>query len=173
MEWVLDRQTFDYKRHGDKVTRLSQEFTVGQIREPGRLALQSNKEAHIRDAAHQFIQTRRTIKAKGPDTGEDGPSHIVMYNSPLCNVWDPTRPIRVTAERRHLYDGSRPTAGEILQRPMRHFFVVPDGCYRPWDLHPLSLIRDGRCAVTMLHESFTKRGVKEKVWENGRWKLKT
>ena len=25
----------------------------------------------------------------------------------------------------------------------------------------------------MLHESFTKRGVKEKVWENGRWKLKT
>ena len=56
---------------------------------------------------------------------------------------------------------------------MRHFFVVPDGCYRPWDLHPLSLVRDGRCAVTMLHESFTKRGVKEKVWENGRWTYKT
>ena len=40
MEWVLDRQTFDYKRHS------GQEFTVGQIRESGRLALESNKESH-------------------------------------------------------------------------------------------------------------------------------
>ena len=69
MEWALGRQTFDYNRHGDKVTRLGQGFTVGQIRESGRLALQSNKEAHISDAAHQCIQSRRTIKAKDPDTG--------------------------------------------------------------------------------------------------------
>ena len=98
-------------------------------------------------------------------------SHCVS-DSPNIYVWDPTRPIRVTAERRHPYDRSLPKADEILQRPMRHFCVVPDGCYRPWDLHPLSLVRDGRCVVTMLHESFAKRGVEERVWENGRWTYK-
>ena len=149
-----------------------QDFTVGQIKESGRLALESNKEAHIRNAANQYIQTRQTIKVTDPATGEEGPYHVVVYDSPLLYVWDPTRPIRVTTARRHVYNRSRPTADEILERPMRHFFVVPDGCYRPWDLHPHSLVRDGRCAVTMLHECFTKRRCVEKVWD-GRWKYKT
>ena len=165
-EWVLDRQTFAYMPHGE-------DFTVGQIKESGRLALESNKEAHVRNAANQYIQTSQTIQVTDPETGEEGPYHVVVYDSPLLYVWDPTRPIRVTVARRHVYNQSRPTADEILERPLRHFFVVPDGCYRPWDLHPLSLVRDGRCAVTMLHECFTKRTLKEKTWENGRWKFKT
>ena len=173
MGWVLDTETFDYRQRQNKITEELERFTVGQIRESGQLALESNKEAHIRDAAHQLIRTMRTIKAKDPLTNEEGQYHVVMYDSPFWYVWDPTRPIMVTAERRHLYDRSSPTADEILQRPMRHFFVVPDGCYRPWDLHPGSLERDGRCAVTMLHESFTKRRNQHKVYENGRWKYKT
>ena len=171
MEWALDKVTFDYKQHRHETTG-SQPFTVGQIRESGRLALESNKGAHVRSAAHRFIQTRRKIKAKDPETGEDGPYHIVMYGSPLWYVRAPTRQIRVATERRHLYDRSLPTTDEILQRPMRHFFVVPDGRYRPWDLHPGSLVRDGHCAVTMLHESFTKRCNRQRVWENGRYKYK-
>ena len=151
MEWVLDHPTFDYKRHPE------QNFTVGQIKESGRLALGSNKEAHIRDAAHQFILTQTPIRSKDPDTGKTETYYPVMYDSPFWYVWDPTRPIKVTAVRRHLYDRSRPTADEILERPMRHFFVVPDGCYRPWDLHPLSLAKDGRCTVTMIRECFLKR----------------
>ena len=55
---------------------------------------------------------------------------------------------------------------------MRNFIVVPEGCYRHWGLHPLSLVKDGRCAVTMMHECFTKRTT-IKVWEEGRPKRKT
>ena len=50
--------------------------------------------------------------------------------------------------------------------------MVPDGCYRHWDLHPLSLVKDGRCAVTMMHECFTTRRT-IKVWEEGRPKRKS
>ena len=82
MEWQLDKFTFEYKRDPD------QEFTVGQIRVSGQLALESNKQAHIRDAAHQFIQTRRTLLARDPDTNEINRYHIVSYSSPksLCGT---------------------------------------------------------------------------------------
>ena len=82
------------------------------------------------------------------------------------------RPIRVTIERRHTYDRSNPSADETLQRPLRNFFDVPDGCYRPWDLHPLSLVKNGRWAVTMLHECFTKQRSKVQFFEDGRPKRK-
>ena len=111
--------------------------------------------------------------AKDPSTGEQGEYHVVLYDSPHWYVYDPTRPIRVTIERRHIYDRSNPSSDDILQRPLRNFFVVPDGCYRPWDIHPLAMVKNGRCAVTMLHECFTKQCTREKVWENGRWKFKT
>ena len=58
MGWVLDRETFDYKYHHDEITRLSQPFTVGQIRESGRLALESNKEAHVRTHTRTHTQSR-------------------------------------------------------------------------------------------------------------------
>ena len=44
---------------------------------------------------------------------------------------------------------------------MRHLFVVPDGCYRPNDLHPLSLAKDGRCTVTMIRKCFLKRNKRQ------------
>ena len=34
-------------------------------------------------------------------------------------------------------------------------FVVPDACWHAWDLHPGTFDNTGKCAVHMLHESFT------------------
>ena len=168
-EWQLDQETFTYTPRSEP-TEWGWEpmppLTVGQMR--GRLlATDAGKKAHARDAAVAWIQRRQIIKAIDPSTGEQGEYHAVLEDSPKWYVYDPTRPIRVTNVRTHVYDRSNPSSDEILQRPLRNFFVVPDGCYRPWDLHPLSLVKNGRCAVTMLHECFTKQCTKEKVWENG------
>ena len=45
----------------------------------------------------------------------------------------------------------------ILDRPMREFIKVPDGCFRPWDLHPDTLDTAGTCVVKMLHSCFLER----------------
>ena len=50
--------------------------------------------------------------------------------------------------------------------------MVPDGCYRPWDLHPLSCVKNGRCAITMIHECYTKRAKGQAIFEEGRKKTK-
>ena len=56
---------------------------------------------------------------------------------------------------------------------IQNFFVVPDDCYRPWDLHPESLVKNGKCAVTMIHECYTKRARKgRRRVEDGREKVK-
>ena len=71
-KWVLDKKTFGFMESP------GQEFTVGQVGQSGRLALQSSKEAHIRNAANEFTQRQQTIQIKDPDTGEEGPYHVVM-----------------------------------------------------------------------------------------------
>ena len=82
------------------------------------------------------------------------------------------RPIRITLVDRHVYDRNNPTTDDILQRPFRDFFVVPAGCYRPWGLHPLSLVKNGKCAVTMIHECYTKRAKGRPSFEDGRKNIK-
>ena len=164
-EWQLDQETFTY-------TPREEPMTVAQMK--GRLlATDAEKETHAREAALAWIQRQPKIKATDPSTGEQGEYHVVLYDSPKWYVYDPTRPVMVTIGRTHVYDRSNPSSDELLERPLRNFFVVPDGCYRPWDIHPLAMVKNGRCAVTMLHECFTKQCTKAKVWENGRWKYKT
>ena len=96
----------------------------------------------------------------------------MSYDSPIDFVWDPTRPIRITLVRKNVYDRSNPSADDILERPLQNFFVVPDDCYRPWDLHPESLVKTGRCAVTMIHECYTKRAKKGRATTRHDGKLK-
>ena len=172
--WVLDKETFEYTSRDPEEGK---GFTVGKLKAQARplprrpplplLATDAEREQHVRDAAHAWIRQQKKITAKDPLTGEEGEYHVVLYDSPMWYVWDETRPIRISREREHTYDRSNPTTDDILQRPLRNFFVIPDGCYRPWDLHPRSLVKNGRCAVTMLHTCFVKRGQK-RVHENGR-----
>ena len=114
----------------------------------------------------KYIERQPTIIVQDPNTLEEGEYHIVLEDSPLWFVWDPTRPIIITLVRKNVYDRSNPSADDILERPLQNFFVVPDDCYRPWDLHPESLVKTGRCAVTMIHECYTKRSKKGRtMWE--------
>ena len=172
--WVLDKETFEYTSRDPEEGK---SFTVGKLKAQARplprrpplplLATDAEREQHVRDAANAWIRQQKKITAKDPLTGEEGEYHVVLYDSPMWYVWDETRPIRISRQREHTYDRSNPTTDDILQRPLRNFFVIPDGCYRPWDLHPRSLVKNGRCAVTMLHTCFVKRGQK-RVHENGR-----
>ena len=141
-------------------------ITVAQTKINMMMANDREKENHARDAAIKYIERQQTIIVRDPNTGEEGEYHIVSYDSPIDFVWDPTRPIRITLVRKNVYDRSNPSADDILERPLQNFFVVPDDCYRPWDLHPESLVKTGRCAVTMIHECYTKRSKKGRtMWE--------
>lgn len=153
-QFVQDDEGDEYQQSGDN------DITVGQLKINMMTATDTEKENHAREAAQRYISTRPTITVRDPSTGEEASYHIVVYDSPFWYVWDPTRPIRITLVRKHVYDRSTPTADEILQRPLQNFFVVPDDCYRPWDLHPESLVKNGKCAVTMIHECYTKRSKK-------------
>ena len=171
--WTLDAETFEYKIGN------MEEFTVGKLKQGvtnriglSLLASDAEREQHVRDAAIAWIRKQSKIRARDLLTGEDGDYHVVLFDSPRNYVWDESREIRITRKRENVYDRSNPTTDEILERPLRQFFVVPDGCYRPWDLHPMSLVKNGRCAVTMLHSCFLRRS-RKRVEENGRTKFKS
>ena len=115
---------------------------------------EERREAHTRDAAQRWVEQRQTVPAFDPLSGETGHWHTLLWDSPHWLVYDPTRPIRVNRVRQNMYDRSNPSTDEILQRPLRQFWVVPDNCYRPWDLHPRSFVDDSKCAVSMLHTCF-------------------
>ena len=71
--------------------------------------------------------------------------------------------------KKNVYD--RGSGDDVLERPLRNFFAIPDGSWRPWDLHPEATARTGKCVVSMLYASFTKRN-KKRVIENGRTRHK-
>ncbi len=133
------------------------------------MAPEERREAHTREAAKTWVEKRQKIKLYDPVSGETKEWHAVVYDSQHWWVYDPERSIRVNRVRENMYDRSSPSTDEFLQRPLRQFFVVPDGCYRPWDLHPRSLVDDSRCAVSMLHTCFLKDKL-IRVTENGRQK---
>ena len=131
----------------DALGNADADITVGQLKINMLTATDTEKEDHARQAAITYIRNKPTILVRDPSTGQEDSYHVAHADSPHWYVYDETRPIRVTLVRRHVYDRSNATADDILQRPLRDFFVVPDGCYRPWDLHPLSCVkkRSVRC----------------------------
>ena len=98
--------------------------------------------------------------------------YIVIYDSDCFWVYDPSREIRVTIIRFSFHNRIAPTADTVLDRPMRDFIVVPGCCFRPWDLHPESLITEGACTVKMIHSCCTVR-TQKRVAEGGRFVNKT
>ena len=113
--------------------------------------------------------TRRDNRRRQRHTRE-GKWKVVLNDSPKKLVHDPSRPILVDRVRKSVYDRGN-VADDVLERPLRNFFVIPEGCWRPWDLHPETTVRSGKCVVSMLHSSFIQRN-KKRVIENGRTKHK-
>jgi len=144
-------------------------FTVGKLKaQPVRLpplATDAEREAHVLAAVNAWVGKRQTLSAR--DGGVVSDWRIVLYDSPQYLVHDPSRPPRITRVRENVYDRSTATSDSLLERPLRQFFVIPEGCWRPWDLHPESFVRDGRCAVAMLHSCFMARRRKRERDEGG------
>ena len=115
---------------------------------------EERREAHTREAAQRWAETSQKIMAYDPISRETKEWYVILLDSPHWYVYDPERPITINRIRENIYDRSNPSTDDILQRPLRQFFVVPDGCFRPWDLHPRSFVDDNQCAVSMLHSSF-------------------
>ena len=136
------------------------------------LATDKEKEDHVRAAGGRWLEQQQTIDAVDLGTREKGKWKVISHDSPKKWVHDPTRPIRVNRTRESVYDRRSAATDDILERPLRNFFVIPEGCWRPWDLHPEATVRTGKCVVSMLHASLTKRNRKQVV-EDGRVKKKS
>ena len=95
------------------------------------LATDKEKEDHARKQGTQWLQHRREIIGKDTVTREEGKWKVVLNDSPKKLVYDPSRPILVNRVKNNVYD--RGSADDILARPLRNFFAIPDGCWRPWD----------------------------------------
>ena len=66
----------------DEYKQASEEIiTVGQLEMNMMTANDPEKENHAREAAQRYISTRPTITVRDPFTGEEGPYHIVLYDS--------------------------------------------------------------------------------------------
>ena len=130
------------------------------------LATDEEKADHARKQGAQWLQHRGEITGIDSVTREKGKWKVVLNDSPKKLVHDPSRPILVNRVKKSVYDRGN-VADDVLERPLRNFFVIPEGCWRPWDLHPEATARTGKCVVSMLYSSFTKRN-KKRVIENGR-----
>jgi len=122
------------------------------------LATDAAREAHVRDAAHAWLESDRVsdLECRTSD-GVIGLWKLIRDDSAYTFVWDKTRPLRITRVKVNVYDREQPNTDAILERPLREFWCVPDNCWRPWDLHPGTFAKTGICAVNMLHSCFVKR----------------
>ena len=180
--WQLHKETFTYKER-DLADNALLPLNVGKVdksdRQAGRrvypthsalhMVPEERREAHTHEAAKRWVEQRQTKLLYDPLSGETKEWHAVLYDSPHWFVYDPEKPLRVNRVRGNMYDRSAPSADEILERPLRQFFVMPDECYRPWDLHPRSFVDDSKCAVSMLHTCSLREG-RTSVTENGQRK---
>ena len=89
--------------------------------------------------------------------GDDGIEYVkIMEESEAVILWDQTRELIVHEQRVNFWDDQPPCTETILGRPLRSF-VIPDGMYRSWDLHPDSVKTFNHgCVVQMLLKSLTK-----------------
>jgi len=119
-------------------------------------ATPAQQVAEVREAALTMLrnplpQTYRRIDIGGQMYTSLGLSSDIEY------LWDETRDLIVNERRTNFWDDSPPTTEVILGRPLRNW-ALPDGLWRPFDLHPDTFKEfDHGCCVQMLHKSFTRR----------------
>ena len=136
---------------------------VREARERGRRlqATPAQQLAEVREAAIAMLRdptrapsemTHYTrVDVEGQMYTSLGTSSEVDY------LWDETRVLVISERRTNFWDDKPPTTEVILGRPLRNW-ALPDGLWRPFDLHPDTFKEfDHGCCVQMLHKSFTKR----------------
>jgi len=82
--------------------------------------------------------------------------HTLYYRSDVWYVWDGGE-VSVEERRTNFWDDQPTTTEVILNRPLRSY-AMPDGMWRPYDMHPDTFVEhEHGCAVQMLFRNFTKR----------------
>ena len=145
------------------------DYTVSAIRANGIYATDTARRNEVIEAAKQTIRNRALKPANRlqvydtpgearEDRGASGPSYtILVADSPLYLVYDPTRPIRVQRSRVNMHSRSMPSTEELLQRPLQQYYILPDDVFRPYDLAPASIKYSGQCVVNMIYDRYTVR----------------
>jgi len=133
----------------ESYTELGQKFSVRDLLEPEqsiryrRLATEAQRTNFIMKAARAYLNGLQPIVAAA-EGGRTLRSHIVYCASDAIIIWDASRDL--------------PNTEVILNRPLRALVSIPDGCWRPWDLHPNALKEHQvLCVVQMLRDSFVRR----------------
>ncbi len=129
---------------------------VGQIRQAqfrGR-PLHASREITTEEARQS---TLAQLRLRDTVVIEEAAYHILGIDSDVLYLWDENRPLQIDQRRTNFWDDAPPTTEAILGRPLQSW-ALPDGMWRPFDLHPDTFQRwDHGCAVQMLYQSFTKR----------------
>ena len=135
------------------VTLSEQNFSIPYLKTPEAgnaqvLLTEPQKQRFVRRAAHDFLRNLPTVDMDGEEY------HILHWDSTAI-VWD-GRVADITYSRQKLqtFEQGPPLVETILNRPLLDF-CVPEGCWRPFDLHPNSLTKlEVGCAVQMIYDSF-------------------
>ena len=108
-------------------------------------------------AARAYLNNQQPIDV-AMEGGRTLQARIVSFASDVILVWDETRDLLESRRQTNIHDHGPPNTEVILNWPLRGFVSIPDGCWRPWDLHPNALKEHQvLCVVQMLLASFVRR----------------
>ena len=153
------RRTYAYYRDMDeqRMIQLPVSVHVPALDREGNLRSDADIQAEGARKAMHWLMARPFLDFVTGDMtpgGDDLSQAMIEPDSDSYWVYDPTREVDVRTEQTNVHD---PSGGSesVLEVPLRRI-AVPDGCWRAYDLHPGSFENTGRCAVSMLHSSFTR-----------------
>ena len=149
MSKVIQPRNFDDRGMPDAATVGS--VRGARVRNLPLHASEAEQMAEVREATLAQLRAMERISIDGTEYTLLGISSDVHY------LWDEARPLRVDQQRTNFWDDRPPTTETILGRPLRDW-ALPDGAWRPFDLHPDTFSQwDHGCAVQMIHRCFSKR----------------
>jgi hypothetical protein len=95
------------------------------------LLTESEKTKTIKKAAREYLMSLPTLEIGNEEY------YIIHYDSTPI-VWDgKVDKMSYSPQRTRFFNGEKePSVDVVLNRPLLDY-SVPEGCWRPWDLHPL------------------------------------
>ncbi len=157
-------------------TLSDQRFTTPYLKSPAAgiayrgLTTEAQRTDFVRAAALSYLRSLETIEVNGVTY------HVLQHDS-VPILWDESQPIVESRRRTNVVGEGPPTTEVILNRPLLSH-PLPEGCWRPYDLHPNALA-DLKvcCVVQMVHDSYQvckqasgaakRNGAQKKLWSFG------
>ncbi len=113
-----------------------------------RLSTEAEQQAFVKNAAYAYLDSLSDIVIAGID-------YKLLYHDSTPILWDGNRAnITFSRMRVRFFDNSPTTSEVILNRPMLDF-TVPEGCWRPYDLHENCVKQlEVGCGIQMIHDCY-------------------